>query len=206
MLGQKKVGLAIQAYERAFKISKSGQLVVKIHQALVIDGKAKDADVRVTQWLKEHAEDNNVRMYFAMYNLTNPKTKQIGIDQLQAMLKNDGNNVLVLNNLAWALNEDKNPKALEYAERAYKVASNNAAVMDTLGWILIEQGNTGRGLPLIQKAMIQMPESLDVRYHLGVGLMKSGNKTAARKEFEQIQSSGKEFPKKDEMKGLLKQL
>ena len=206
LLGQKKVGLAIQAYERAFKISKSGQLTVKIHQALVMDGKTKEADARVAQWLKEHADDNNVRMYFAMYNLTNSKTKQIGMDQLKAILKIDTNNALALNNLAWALNEEKDPQALEYAERAYKVAPNNAAVMDTLGWILLEQGNIERGLPLIQKAIIQMPESLDVRYHLGVGLMKSGNKPAARKEFEKIQSSGKEFAKKEEIKGLLKQL
>ena len=206
LLLQKKAGPAIQAYEHALKISRNGQLLVKMHRALVLDGKTKDADARIGQWLKEHPEDNNVRMYFAMYSLTNPKTKQIGIEQLNAMLKNDANNVLVLNNLAWALNEEKDPKSLEYAERAYKVAPNNAAIMDTLGWILLEQGNVGRGLPLIQKAIIQMPETLDVRYHLGVGLMKSGNKTAARKEFEQILSSGKEFAKKDEIKSLLKQL
>lgn len=205
-LSQKKAALAIQAYERALKISKNGQLIVKIHQALVMDGKTKDADARIAQWLKEHADDNNVRMYFAMYNLANSKTKTIGIDQLQTMLKNDTNNVLVLNNLAWALNEEKDPKSLELAERAYKIAPNSAAVMDTLGWILMEQGNIARGLPLIQKAIIQMPESPDVRYHLGIGLMKSGNKPAARKEFEQILSSNKEFAKKEEMKSLLKQL
>ena len=169
-------------------------------------GKVKDADARIVQWLKEYANDNNVRTYFAMHSLTNPKTKRLGIEHLQIVLATDSNNVLVLNNLAWALNDEKDPKALEYAEKAYKLSSDNPAILDTLGWILIEQGNINRGLPMIQNAIVKMPESLDVRYHLGVGLMKSGNKAAARKEFEQVLASSKEFAKKEEIKGFLKQL
>lgn len=206
LLLQKKTSAGILAYERAFKIAKSSQLMMKIHQALVADGKAKDADARVVQWLKEHAEDNNVRMYFAMYSLTNPKTKRFGIEQLQTVLARDSNNVMVLNNLAWALHEEKDPKSLEYAEKAYKLSSDNPAILDTLGWILVEQGDTNRGLPMIQNAIGKMPESLDVRYHLAVGLMKSGNKAAARKEFEQVLASNKEFVKKEEIKVFLKQL
>ena len=206
LLLQKKTSAGILAYERAFKIAKNSQLMMKIHQALVADGKAKDADARVVQWLKEHADDNNVRMYFAMYSLANPKTKRFGIEQLQTVLARDSNNVMVLNNLAWALHEEKDPKSLEYAEKAYKLSSDNPAILDTLGWILVEQGDTNRGLPMIQNAIVKMPESLDVRYHLGVGLMKSGNKAAARKEFEQVLASNKEFVKKEEIKAFLKQL
>lgn len=206
LLAQKKIPLALQSYERAFKFAKNGLLMTKIHRALILDGKAKDADARVNQWLKENPLDNNVRLYFAMHSLATQKTKQQGIEQLQIILKSDANNLLVLNNLAWALNEEKDPKSLEYAEKAYKLSSDNAAIMDTLGWILLEQGNVVRGLPLLQKAILQMPDSLDVRYHLGVGLMKSGNKALAKKEFEQILASGKAFEKKEEVKTLLKQL
>lgn len=206
LLAQKKTALAIQAYERALKLGKSGQLITKIHRALTLDGKTKDADVRITQWLKENPDDKNVRMYFAMSNLANQKTKQSGIAQLQIILKTDANNVMVLNNLAWAYGEEKDPKSLEYAEKAYKLAADNPAIMDTLGWILIEQGNVVRGLPLVQKASVQMPDTPDVRYHLAVGLMKSGDKLKAKKEFEQLLANGKDFAKKEEVKTLLKQL
>lgn len=206
LLAQKKTALAIQAYERAFKLAKGGQLITKIHRALTLDGKTKDADARIVQWLKEHPEDNNARMYFAMHSLATQKSKQAGIEQLQIILKNDANNVMVLNNLAWAYSEEKDPRSLEYAEKAYKLAGENPAIMDTLGWILVEQGNIVRGLPLIQKANAQMPDTLDVKYHLAVGLMKSGDKVKAKKEFEQILATGKDFAKKEEVKTFLKQL
>jgi putative PEP-CTERM system TPR-repeat lipoprotein len=206
LLLQKKAALAFQAYERGFKIEKNSQTITKIHRSLVIDGKIKEADARIEQWLKEHADDKSVRMYFAGHYLTNTKTMLLGIQHLQVLLKSDGNNVAVLNNLAWALGEQKDPKALEYAEKALKLAPDSPAIMDTLGWILVEQGNVNRGLPLIQKAIVQMPDSLDVRFHLGTAFMKSGNKAAARKEFEQILSVGKEFAKREEIKTMLKQL
>lgn len=206
LLAQKKPTLAIQSYERAFKLAKGGQLVTKIHRALILDGKSKEADIRLLQWLKEHPEDNNVRMYFAMHSLSTQKTKQAGIDQLHTILKNDANNVAALNNLAWAYSEEKDPKSLEYAEKAYKISGDNPAIMDTLGWILVERGNIARGLPLIQKAIAQMPETIEVRYHLAVGLMKSGDKVNAKKEFEQILATNKDFAKKEEVLTMLKQL
>ena len=42
-----------------------------------------------------------------------------------------------LNNLATAYQQEKNPLALEYAEKAYKLAPDSPAVLDTLGWILV---------------------------------------------------------------------
>ena len=78
--------------------------------------------------------------------------------------------------------------------------------MDTLGYILVEQGNTTRGLPLLQKATSLAPEAADIHYHLVLGLVKSGDKAKARKELEQLLASGKTFNKIDEARALLKQL
>lgn len=206
LLLQKKTALASQAYEKAFKLAPGGQLMSKIHNAFVSDGKAKEVDSRMTHWIKEHPEDINTRMYFAMYNLGSQKNKQAGIEQLQVILKNDPMNVMALNNLAWAYGEEKDPRALEYAEKAYKLVGENPAIMDTLGWILVERGNIVRGLPLIQKASSLMPDALDVRYHLALALMKSGDKIKARKELEQLLASGKGYAKMEEVKALLTQL
>ena len=85
-------------------------------------------------------------------------------------------NVLVLNNLAWAYQQVKDPRALETAERAYKLKPDNAAVADTLGWMLVEQGNTTRGLELLQKAVAAAPKALEIRYHLAQAWVKSGDK------------------------------
>ena len=78
--------------------------------------------------------------------------------------------------------------------------------MDTLGWILVEKGDTGRGLALLQKAVSLAPDVGEIRYHLATGLVKSGDKVKARKELETLLNSGKTFPSREEARALLKQI
>jgi len=108
--------------------------------------------------------------------------------------------------LAYAYQQVKDPRALPTAEQAYKLADNNPGVIDTLGWLLVEQGDTGRGLPLLQKASSLAPKSSEVRYHLAVGLSKSGDKAGARKELDKLLSEDKTFAQADEARALLKAL
>jgi predicted Zn-dependent protease len=48
----------------------------------------------------------------------------------------------VLNNLAWVAGQMKDPKAIEYAEKANKLAPNQPALMDTLAVLLMDKGDT----------------------------------------------------------------
>jgi putative PEP-CTERM system TPR-repeat lipoprotein len=205
LMQQKKATAAIALYEKGFKLAKNGQLMIKLHTAYLADGKAKEANLKMVQWLKEHPEDNLARLYFADYSFVAQKNRQAYIEQLQMILKSEPNSAKVLNNLAWAYGEEKDPRALEYAEKAYKLADTSPAIMDTLGWILVEKGDWKRGLPLLQKASSQIPDAMDIRYHLALALLKSGDKEKARKEMEQIVASDKPFAKMDEVKALLKQ-
>jgi FimV-like protein len=79
-------------------------------------------------------------------------------------------------------------------------------VMDTLGWLLVEQGNTSRALPLLQKASGLAPNSPDIRYHLAVALNKSGDKQGARKELDKLLAQNTPFPQLEEARALLKAL
>jgi Tfp pilus assembly protein PilF len=114
--------------------------------------------------------------------------------------------VPALNNLASAYQSEKDPLALEYAEKANQLAPESPAILDTLGWILVEQGNMDRGLPLLQKAISLAPEMPAIRYHLAYGWAKSGDKTKARKELEKTLASGKHFAEMDDARALLKQI
>jgi putative PEP-CTERM system TPR-repeat lipoprotein len=205
LMAQKKPDLAVKAYERAFAISKNGPLIVKIHASLGQAGKGKEADKRLAQWLKEHPADIPSRMYLAGTHLAEKQNKA-AIEQYQTVLKQDPKYVPALNNLAWLYQQENDPRALEYAEKANQLVPDNPAIMDTLGYILVEQGNTTRGLPLLQKAASLAPEAANIRYHLALGLVKSGDKVKARKELEQLLSSGKAFSEIDEARILLKQL
>lgn len=205
LMVQKKPALAVNAYEQAFAISKSGPLIIKLHTSLSQAGKGQQATVRLTQWLKEHPADTSTRMYLADTYLA-AKQNKAAVEQFQMILQHDPNNVAALNDLAWTYQREQDPRALEYAEKANQLVSGNASVLDTLGWILIEQGNSSRGLPLLQEANSLAPEVAEIHYHLVLGLIKSGDKTRARKELEQLLASGRNFDRIEEARALLRQL
>lgn len=205
LMTQKKPALAVKAYEQAFAIGKSGPLMIKLHASLSQAGKSKEANSRLTQWLKEHPADIPTRMYLAGTYLAEKQDKA-AIEQYQTVLQQDPKYVPALNNLAWLYQQEKDPRALEFAEKANQLAPDNPASLDTLGWILTEQGNTIRGLPLLQKANSLAPDAADIHYHLVLGLVKSGDKAKARKELEQLLATGKNFSNIDEARTLLKEL
>jgi putative PEP-CTERM system TPR-repeat lipoprotein len=205
MLAQNKPLEALPAYEKALSLSKSPEMLVKIMQTMTMAGKGKEADARATQWLKEHPNDAMVAMFLADRNLASKNYKP-AIALLEGVLKQNPNNPVALNNLAWAYQQEKDPRALSTAEQAFKLAGDNAGVMDTLGWLLAEQGNTTRALPLLQKASGMAPNSPEIRYHLAVSLNKSGDKQGARKELTQLLAQNKQFAQIEEARALLKTL
>ncbi|MGH8684016.1 MAG: XrtA/PEP-CTERM system TPR-repeat protein PrsT, partial [Nitrosospira sp.] len=205
LMKQKNPALAAKAYERAFALGKNGPLLVKLHASLSQAGKGAEANSRLLQWMKERPQDAAVRMYLAGTYMAEQRNKA-AIEQYQIILKQDPKYVPALNNLAWLYQQEKDPQALEYAEKAYQLRPDSPMILDTLGWILVEQGNTTRGLPLLQKALSLAPAAAEIRYHFILGLVKSGDKARARKELEQLLAADQNFPQSNEAKILLKQL
>lgn len=201
----KKPELAVAAYDKALAITKSGAVLMRSVESMRKMGKAKEAQQRIAAWAKQNPNDETVQMYLAESHMAEKQYKP-AIAILEALVKRSPNNGAALNNLAWAYQQEKDPRALATAEQAYKVAANNAAVMDTLGWMLVEQGNVERGLPLLQKAVTGAPNAPEIRYHLAVGLHKSGDKKGARKELETLLAQNKPFAQLDEARSLLKTL
>lgn len=201
---EKKFPQAVAAYETAYRLRRSGAVVVKLHAAYMQAGKPREAEARLAQWLKESPDDASSRLYAAAASLRDGRVKN-AIEQYEWLQQKQPDNVLVLNNLAWAYQQVKDPRALETAERAYKL-SPNAATGDTLGWILVEQGETVRGLDLLRKAVATAPNTPTIRYHLAYGSFKAGDKSKARDELERLIKSDAQFPQKVEAMDLLKQL
>jgi len=205
LLAQHKAAQAVPAYDKALALGKSPQLLVRSMQALNAAGKSKEAEARGSQWLKEHPGDQLVSLFVAEMNLAN-KDYKAAIALLENAVKQNPNNAAAMNNLAYAYQQARDPRALPTAEQAFKLAGDNPGVMDTLGWMLVEQGNTGRGLPLLQKASSMAPTASEIRYHLAVGLHKSGDKQGARKELNTLLAQGKPFPQAEDARALLKTL
>lgn len=204
-MAQHKPQDALRAYQRAFKMNQLPPLAIKIHQALLLAGKTREAGLHAAQWLQQHPGDPGFRFYQGSADLAAGRYKP-AISSFEAIVRQDPKNVVALNNLAWAYQQDKDQRALATAERAYQLAAANPSILDTLGWILLEKGETGRALPLLQQARALTPNVPDIGYHLGLALMKSGDKRAARLQFEQLLAANKDFPQRAEVKAMLESL
>jgi Tfp pilus assembly protein PilF len=179
--------------------------MIKQHAALNQTGKESQANARLTKWLEEHPSDSATHLYLAGVYLAK-KQYDAAIQQYHIILRDHPNHAATLNNLAWAYQQKKDPLALEYAEKAYQQAPDSPAILDTLGWILVEQGDTARALPLLQRAASLAPDAAVIRYHFAISLFKSGDKINARKELEQLLASGQSFSEMDVAKKLLSEL
>lgn len=202
---QKAWGQAAAAYRAGLKVAETTELAGGLHATLMSDGKRRDADQFADGWLKAHAKDNGFRVFLAD-SANRSGNYAAAVTHYRAALALQPDNALLLNNLAWSLGRLGDPKALETAEKADKLAPNQAPIMDTLGTILVEQGKLDRGVEILGKAVELAPQAAEIRLNLAKGLIKAGKKPAAKKELETLAKLGDKFPGQAEVATLMKGL
>lgn len=159
----------------------------------------------MAQWLKEAPDDAVIRLHAAETAIGRADYKG-AIVHYEWLQKKQADNVVVLNNLAWAYFQVKDSRALKTAERAHKMAPDDPSVADTLAMQLIESGNYKRGIELLEKAAKAAPNVSEIRFHLAQGLIKAGDKSKARAELERALSINDKFTGHAEAQKLLEQL
>ena len=204
-LTRKQFDTALAAYERAHKLEPSGAQLIRQHQALEGLGRAEEGEKRLAAWVEKNPTDAGIRLALAERLLKRGQYKAAADHYLQLNQSNPGN-VVVLNNLAWALSEAKDKRAVGFAEQALKLKPDNPAVMDTLGWILVQQGQAERGIKLLQQALSKAPDAAETQYHLAVAFAKTGDHSRAKSELDRLLASGAAFPQEQEARTLLLQL
>ena len=170
-------------------------------------GKPDVAYEGLEKWIA--GNDNKVaRNLLATSYLSDAKYDR-AIEHIERLLTSEGDNPILLNNLAWAYQQKGDKRAKEIGEKALAAAPQSPAVMDTLGWILVQTDDPNRGLDLLKKAADAAPNQGDIRYHMAAGLQRTGRSDDARKELEKLLASGDElqnFSTKADAEALLKQL
>ena len=197
---------ALAAYRAGLKIAPdSTDVAAKLYTVLGVSGAGADAERFAVQWTKDHPKDVGFRRYVADVSLA--RRDYVGaLGQYRAILQIEPNNAMVLNNAAWTAGQLKDPKALEYAEQANKLVPNNPNIMDTLGNILLDKGDSARGLELMKKAVDGAPNAEGIRLNYARGLIKAGQKDAAKKELETLQKLGDKFTGQAEVTKLMQGL
>lgn len=200
---------AVTAYRAGLKeVPGNSELAVKLHAALRAGGSGAEADRVSETWLKDNPKDTRFRLYLAE-EASGRKDYAFAIKQYRVLLDAQPDNPAVLNNLAWVAGQIKDPKALEYAEKANRLAPNQPALMDTLAVLLVEKGDKGdiaRALELFSKVLATSPQAAMIRLNYAKALIKAGQKSEARTELEQLAKLGDKFSAQAEVGNLLKGL
>ena len=196
---------AVSVYRTGIKQSGSTELAVKLHAVLNASKGAAESDKFVAEWLKDHPKDLQFQLYLA--EAANAQKNYARASKYYRVLVDaQPENPAMLNNLAWTLSQTKDPKAIDYAEKAYKLAPDQAALMDTLGVLLVDRGDTERGIGLLRKAIEATPQASVIRLNLARALVKAGKKEDAKKELDELAKLGDKFPMQADVSKLMQGL
>lgn len=205
LMAKRQPAQALAAYEHAFAMRATNELLIKIDNALRLAARREEAVRRLDRWLDAHPSDARTLAYRAQTWLAEGAFRRAA-DQLEAVLRLQPKNAVVLNNLALAYQELGDARALATAEAALQHAGGRPDVMDTLAWILVGRGDTARALPMLRKAHALAPKARDIRYHLAAALARAGERDAARKELEALAAGDMGFAQGQEARKLLERL
>jgi putative PEP-CTERM system TPR-repeat lipoprotein len=205
LAAQKKYPEAYAAVQQALARQPLPALAIRQVALLNAAGKPGEARAFADRWVREHPKDAGFLMLLGQYR-EGSNDASGAIAAYRAALELEPDNAVVLNNLAWLLQEQGRPEARELAERAYRLAPINPSVIDTLGWTLVRQGETQRGISLLRMAANLQPNDGRIRIHLAQALAKGGDKAAARRELELVISRDSRAPTKAEAEKLLRSL
>jgi putative PEP-CTERM system TPR-repeat lipoprotein len=162
-----------------------GTIAVALYAATSGAGKAAAADAAADKWLHDHPKDVVLRNYLGERAVRKQDYKSAA-RYYQAVVAQQPDNAMYLNNLAWVLGELGDPKAMSHAEKALALAPENPAILDTMGTLLVKKGDVTQGLEKLRLAAQRAPNQSDIRLHLAKALIKAGDKQAARKELDAL--------------------
>ena len=164
------------------------------------------ADAELTKWSKDNPKDTIVYLYLADSRLARKEYKAAAV-HYRAALDRQPDNPVALNNLAWVSGELNDPAAIGYAERANAARARQARRSWTR-WAgcLSRRARRRAASSSSRRAVDLAPDRPELRLHLAKGLLKAGNKSAARKELAELTKLARPTPARDEAAELLKSL
>ncbi len=158
--------------------------------------------------LARKADDVGLQLGLATV-LQRQKKTQEAVDLYKRILKQDPNNAVAYNNLAWLYAvETKDLKAAEeLGNKALTLTdakgAAGAAIRDTVGWIHYITERYDKAMELAREAVDGMPGSAEVQYHLGMIYFKKNLRASAARHLLLALRLDPEFEFKDEINQVL---
>ncbi|MDR2113233.1 MAG: PEP-CTERM system TPR-repeat protein PrsT [Candidatus Accumulibacter sp.] len=196
---------AAEAYRNGIRKTGANELAMGLHAALLARNVPGEADKFAAAWLKEHPKDQRFRLYLAE-SATARKDYAMAIRHYRTLLDGQPDNPALLNNLAWVMAQNKDPKAFELAEKAYRLAPEQANIIDTFGAMLVLKGDLDQGIELLRKANSLAPNNPTIQFNLASALVKAGKTAEAKSMLIELNMLGDRFSRSREVSELLQGL
>ncbi len=206
-LAEGKLTESREAYRHARRLApQRSDILVEFALAEWRLGEHDAAILALEVWLKK-----NPGHRVATYNLANfyflGQRKAEARKAFADIVASQPNHVSALNNLASLLRDTDLPQALEYAERAHKLAPNAPEIADTLAMtILAGRGQEVRAIRLLEAAALGAPGNPEINYNLAWALAAQGEQQRAAGILQKLAKSQGEFPQKEQARALLVEL
>jgi cellulose synthase operon protein C len=202
---QKKWDEAAAVYRTGLDKAPAAELAIKLHSSLYAGGKAAEADKLAAGWSKDHANDVAFQFYLGDFSLAK-KDYAVAEKRYTTVVAAQPTNAAALNNLAWVMGKLNKPGAVEFAEKANKLAPNQPALMDTLAMLLSDKNEYTKALELQTKVVAAQPQNPMFKLNLAKIHIKGDKKDLARKELDELAKLGDKFAGQAEVASLIKAL
>jgi len=175
----KQWGDALRLTRKAHETWPSTVTVSVLHRMLLSNSQVAEARKLIADWLKTNPGDL-VAMAKAAENFMSVKQYKDAEDIYLQLIEKAPNNAFALNNLAWLVHLRKDPKAMDYAQRALKIAPDNASILDTLGVIELDGGQVKAAVERLERAVELAPNVADIKINLANAYLQAGRKDDAK--------------------------
>ncbi len=161
----KKPEAALKSYRESWAEKPSDNAGEAIYAHYQQTGASEEAQAMLEQWISALPQSPRPTLIKAL-NAHQRNDIQQAVIWYEATLELAPDLVAAINNLAWIYYEQKDPRALDTARKAYELAPTSSAVLDTYGWVLVEQGQVAEGIQHLEQAAKAAPDDKDIREHL----------------------------------------
>ena len=196
---------AAAALRKALDKQAPGAAAIKLHIALLRDGKAAEAEQFAASWLKRQPKDTSFLFQLAdaaQVGGNNALAEQ----RYQQILALQPEHVLALNNLAMLYIQMKKPGATALAERATRNGPDQPAFLDTLAQAHANDNHLKQAIEVQQRAVDLARDDGLLLLSLARYQLQAGDNAQAKAALDKLARKGTQFAQQDEVARLQKSL